>query len=144
LCVIADISDKSDSYAAYKKENSYYGMVYLYFDPNNNGYINVSYYKSWWQYYDADTDSTHTLGSFFNGQFWSSETPKKFLLNLNDVIVADKQNWWYKHISPISLFKNETTLNIWWFMAPLWRAYRASSISSYRLIYKWDWEITFK
>jgi len=29
-------------------------------------------------------------------------------------------------------------------MASLWKAYWASSISSYRIIYKWNWEIKYK
>lgn len=145
LCIIADISDKSASYSAYRKKNSYYGMVYVYFNLNNMGYVNVAYYKPSGQYYDAKSDSTHILGDVFDGKFWSSETPKKFLLNLNSIAVANTEDWFYKNIFPDKLFKNGSVLNVWWFMAPLTsKAYRASSISSYRLIYKWDWEITFK
>lgn len=142
LCVMADISDKSSSYSEYKKPNSYYSMVYVYFDPNTWGYVNVAYYKPSWQYYDANSDSTHTLGTVFDWKFWSSNTPKKFLLNLDNIIVANTENdVWYSRIRPSNLFKNWHILNIWWFMNGLWKAYRASSISSYRIIYKWEWTI---
>lgn len=144
LCVIADISDKSNSYSAYRKPESYYSMIYVYFNKDNQGYLNVAYYPPSWQYYDSDSDSTNRTNSSINGKFWSSETPWKYLIDLSSVVVANTKDWWYKYIYPSTLFKDGMILHVWWFMASLWRAYWASSISSYRLIYKWDWEIVFK
>ncbi len=119
-------------------------MIYVYFDKDNQWYINTAYYPPSWQYYDSDSDSTNRTDSSIDGKFWSSETPKKYLLNLDSVIVANIEEWWYKYIYPSKLFKTETELRIWGSMASLWKAYWASSISSYRIIYKWNWEIKYK
>lgn len=144
LCIIADISDKSQSYSAYRTLNSYYWMIYVYFDIDNQWYINTAYYPPSWQYYDHDSDNTNRTDESIDWKFWSSDTPKKYLLNLESIIVANVKDWWYKYIFPNKLFKDGNILHVWWFMASLWKAYWASSISSYRLIYKWEWEIIIK
>lgn len=144
LCIVSDISDKKDSYKAYKKYMAYNTVTKIIFGSVRWA-INVWYFLSSRQFYDYDTDSSKRTPQEVNGQFYTHETPFQYLLNLNSVILADEINGWRNYYPLINELKDWKTLKIGWYMTKIWRDdYWASSISYYRLIRKWNGEITMK
>lgn len=148
LCIISDISDKKESYNNYRKKWAYNFVTYLFFwDLSYAWHINVACFKqdNWTcQYYDYDSNNSKPANPILNWKFWSEEAPYRYILDLKKTIIADKENWWFKYISPINILRSDNEIYVWWFMSQAWKEdYRASSIKSYRIIYKGDWTITF-
>ena len=146
LCIISDISDKKDSYNDYRKKGAYNFVTYLFFgDISYAWQINVACSKKddWTcQYYDYDSNNSKPANPILNWKFRSEEAPYKYFLDLKKTIIADKENWWFKYIAPINILKNWNEINVWWFMSQAWKEdYRASSITTYRIIYKWEGNI---
>lgn len=141
LCIVIDISEKKDSYKAYRKYKSYNWVTYFYFSSSYKWFINV--WRSLWnnQFYDSNSSNLQPVSVLLNGKIWSHELPYRYLLDLKNVIIADKDEWWFLYIAPINILKDWNIINVGWYMSALGKSYRASSVSSYRIIYKWDWNI---
>lgn len=146
LCIISDISNKKESYNDYRKKGAYNFVTYLFFGNLSYAWqINVACSKKddWTcRYYDYDSNNSKPANSILNGKFQSEEAPYKYLLDLKKTIIADKENGWFKYIAPINILKNWNEISVWWFMSQAWKEdYWASSITSYRIIYKWEGNI---
>jgi hypothetical protein len=131
FCIISDV--RKD----YKIKGAYYFTTYAYLGNNKNAWqVNVWYNINNKQTYDNSTDkrSPQLIGKFY----WN-ETPFVQILNWNNIIVADMNDWSYKSISPIKLFKHWTIVSIWWYVNS-YPNYWAGKIIMYRIIYKW-WDL---
>jgi hypothetical protein len=132
FCIISDV--RSD----YKAKNAYYFNTYVYFwNSDYRWHINVWFNADRLLTYDNSTDGA---SPFLNGKYYGSETPFSQIIDLKSVIIADTQNGWYKRISPIDIYKDWSTLSVWWYVNS-YPNYWAGKIIMFRIIYK-GWEIS--
>lgn len=142
LCIISDISDKKESYNDYRK---WFNAVTKVIFWEYRWAINVGYSKNNQQFYDYDWNNIWSVSKQLNWKFWTNEAPFRYFINLKSVILANEKDWKYDYFPLINELKDGKTIEIGWYMTKLWNdAYRASSISYYRLIWKWDWTINIK
>lgn len=130
ICVISNIRQD------YKKFEAYKFSTYLYLWSESNAWnINTAFSIKNWVVYDWEWWWSKDLDWVFRG----NEAPYTQVLNLQSVKVANMVNWWSKIIYPSILFKDWSTLRIWWYVNS-YPNYRAWEILKLRIIYKW-WEI---
>ncbi|MFZ2151442.1 MAG: hypothetical protein WAZ12_00820 [Candidatus Absconditicoccaceae bacterium] len=141
LCIVSDISDKEDSYIAYRKHGTYNTVTKIIFGETR-GAINVGYSINNNQFYDSDSSNLKKVSKQLDGKFRTDETPFRYIINLNSVIIADENNGSYNYTPLINELKDGSTINIGGYMVKIGRDdFWASSISYYRLIRKGDGEI---
>jgi len=127
FCIVADVKPElqnpSWKYYLYFLVNWWYmwWLVNVWFSKNNNSY------------YDYTTSNDKRL----NWRMYGTETPKWYFIDLNKVIVADYENWWYKVISPINQLNEWGKQRIWGMVS----AWENGIIRKFILIHK-GWDIT--
>lgn len=123
LCIVADVKDSLKT-----NDWNYYLYVFV-----NRGYmgglVNVWYSTTNSAYYDYATSWNPSL----DWRMYWLITPKTYLLNLSNLIVADSENWGYKKIRPIDQLNAGWVQRIWWFVS----AWQNGIIKKFVLIYTW-------
>jgi Fic family protein len=133
ICILADVRDDV------KKDGLFFEIKAYLWSDNNAGFLNVWRSPRTKKLYDKDLWSNNPE---LDGIFKWSETPFKKVIDLERVIIADV--WWdeeYKYIRPIVNFQTKWTIKVWAYVE--WDNYRRGwEILQFRIIYKWDWDIT--
>jgi len=140
LCVVPDISDKKPSYNNYRK---WY---------NSNTVLKIWdfawYYDVWWsvnsnQFYDYDSDNSTKVNTKMYWKYYTEELPYYQIIDMQqNLIFADRDNWWIQSINLRDKFNDWNELLVWWYMNKLWAdAYWASSIREFKILWDGDWSI---
>lgn len=111
VCIITDVVERR------KNDRYKYSLYVLFNDSKYAWHINVGYSQNNWVMYDY---TSRGANSKLDWIFWWSDTPKRYILDLNDLTVADTKNidsvYDYTTIKPLTRLQQEWQIRIWWFV----------------------------